>query len=258
MNCCKRFLSMVLLTVLIVSLLSGCQKDADAFDPHTVPVFSTASVDLKAKSDQIAEKLDQSDYCSFGIDDMGAITYRRLDSSDDQPMELTDEEALQQAKEYLKKAGLLPEDAYHTDVRRVSRTAIDLNGGEAAQPETTSIEVRFYRVFNGVDVISDQEDGILLSFDAQGIRSLQYLWRKIDSSEIAEKTDPISSEDAHQIYLDQWDTRHGTCCEPTENPEIFNAYIQLNGVSRPCWVIAEDRAYTNAWFIDMFTGEVLF
>ena len=108
-----------------------------------------------------------------------------------------------------------------------------------------------------MDVVSDLEDGIILSFDAQGILSLKYLWRNMESTKLAKDSKPISSDDAYQIYLDQWDSIHGVCCEPCENPEMFNAYIQLNGESRPCWVIAESKMYTSAWFIDMLTGEVL-
>lgn len=258
MNCRRRFLPvLMLLAILAVSLFSGCNTRTEGeFDPYTVPIFSTVGSDIKTNSEQIKSKLDMAGNSSFRIDDNGAITYYRSESDEQIPIQMTDDEALRQATEYLNELGLLPKDEYRAYVSKVNRSGVDLTGGNVSTSETIWIDVFFYRVYNGVDVISDQEDGIILSFDAQGIRSLRYFWRAIETSKISADTKPISAEDAHHIYLDQWDSRHGTCCEPYESPEIFSAYIQINGTSRPCWVIAEDKMYTNAWFIDMFTGEV--
>ena len=239
-----------------VELHFGHKTDAPAFDPYTVPVFSTEVGNVQTQVENIKHKLSASG--SFRIDDKGAISYDRFETGEQLPIQMTDEEATRQATTYLNKLGLLPTDQYRTVVSRVTRSAINLNGEENLPPETVSINVTFYRVFNGIDVISDQEDGILLSFDAQGLCSLQYFWRSVEASEIPEEATPISAEYAYQIYQVQWDTRHGTCCDPSERPEIFNAYLHLNGVTRPCWVIAEDNPYINAWFIDMLTGEILY
>ena len=239
-----------------VELHFGHKTDATAFDPYTVPVFSTEVGNVQTQVENIKHKLSASG--SFRIDDKGAISYDRFETGEQLPIQMTDEEATRQATTYLNKLGLLPTDQYRTVVSRVTRSTINPNGEENLPPETVSINVTFYRVFNGIDVISDQEDGIILSFDAQGLCSLQYFWRSVEASEIPEEATPISAEYAYQIYQVQWDTRHGTCCDPSENPEIFNAYLHLNGVTRPCWVIAEDNPYINAWFIDMLTGEILY
>lgn len=245
------------LTVLILPVFSGCSLTGATFDPYEVPVFSTKPSDLHAQSEQIESKLDMSGNSYLRISDIGALSYSRIDDGGLYPIQMTDEEALRQAKEYLNDLGLFPKDAYRTYVSRESRSSLDLTGGGESQSETVIIDVFFYRVFNGVDVLSDEEDGILLSFDATGIRNLHYLWWDMEISKISKDAKPISSEDAYQIYLDQWDTRHGTCCEPCKNPEILSAYVHFNGVSRPCWVVSENKRYANAWPIDMFTGEVL-
>jgi len=258
MYCRRRFVAnLIILAVFTLFMFSGCATTTDTFDPYVVPVFSTESHDLHARSEQIRSKLDVSGNGFFRISDIGALSYSRADSGNYFPIQITDEEAIRQAQNYLSELGLLPKDAYRTEVSRVNRSELDLTG-DASASETLYINVCFYWVFNGVDVMSDQEDGILLSFDAQGIRSLQYFWRTIETTTLSKDATPISSEDAHRIFLEQWDSRHGTCCEPHQNPEIFRAYAQFDGVSRPCWVIAEDKQYTNAWFIDMFTGEVLY
>lgn len=228
-------------------------------DPYIIPVFTTSSIDIHARSEQIKAKLDTTGSYSFRISDIGALTYYRGESeSDITPIQISDEEAVRKAQEYLKELGLLPESAYRTAVSRVSRGAVNPNDGSEATPETISVDVRFYRIFNGVDVITDQEDGILISFDAQGICALRYLWRNIELQTIVQKTETISSDEAHRIYMEQWDDRHGACCDPCENPEIFQAYAQFNGVSRLCWVVAENTMYLNAWCIDAFTGEVVY
>ena len=87
MNGCRRFLPIVmLLAILTLSLLSGCAKEEGTFEPYTIPVFSTASSDLNAQSEQIAGKLDLSGNSSFRIDDMGMITYSRSESGDYYPI----------------------------------------------------------------------------------------------------------------------------------------------------------------------------
>ena len=254
----RRFLTvLIILSAIVLSMLSGCASTNTTFDPYEVPTFVAVSDDFHDRSEQVKSKLDPSGDGFFRMNDIGQIDYSRLDSGEDFPIQMTDEEALRQAQEYLNELGLLPKDAYRTYVSRVNRFVMDLTGGAEAKPETVEIHVFFYWVFNGADVLSDEEDGIILSFDAQGICALRYLWRSIETSKISEDAKPISSEDAYHIYLDQWEIKHGTCCEPYENPEIFRAYVQFDGVSRPCWVIAEDIKYTNSWFVDMFTGEVL-
>lgn len=247
----------VLCVVIAVCCLTDPITSSGIFDPYKVPVFSTKPSNLHDRSEQIKSKLDMSGNSYLRINDIGALSYSRIDDGGFYPIKMTDEEALRQAQEYLNELGLLPNDAYRTYVSRVNRSAMDLTGGEESQSETVIVDVFFYRVVNGVDVLSDEEDGILLSFDTKGIRNLSYLWRDIEISRISKDAKPISSEDAYQIYLDQWDSLHGTCCEPCDNPEILCAYVHYNGVSRPCWVIAENKMYTNAWSIDMFTGEIL-
>ena len=246
-----------ILTVVALIVLSGCASANATFDPYELPVFSTKPSNMLSRAEEIESKLDMSGNSYLRISDIGALSYTRIDDGGFYPIQMTDEEALRQAKEYLNDLGLFPKDAHRTYVSRVNRSSLDLTGGGESQSETVIIDVFFYRVFNGVDVLSDEEDGILLSFDANGIRNLSYLWRDIEVSKISKDAKPISSEEAYQIYLDEWETRHGTCCEPCKNPEILSAYIHFNGVSRPCWIISEDKMYTNAWSIDMFTGEVL-
>lgn len=57
---------------------------------------------------------------------------------------------------------------------------MDLTGGQIHEPETIEYVVSFYRTYNGIDILSDQEDGILVSFDANGLTELRYLWRDVE------------------------------------------------------------------------------
>lgn len=259
MNCRRGFLSFVILLAVFVSMfIGGCDTREDEFDPFTVPVFTTVPGDLWGNIDQLQSKLDVSDNDIFRISDTGAVMYYRSGSDWQLPIQMTDSEAVRQATAYLDEWGLLPDDGYRTYVSRITRAGVDPNGEKDPQPVTVQIDVFFYRVFNSIDVVSDQEDGVILSLDAHGICSLRYYWRTIETTKISEDEKSISADVAHQIFLDKWDSIVGIEYEPFENPEIFKAYLQVNGQTRPCWVIAENRMYLNAWFIDMLTGEVLF
>ena len=88
--------------------------------------------------------------------------------------------------------------------------------------------------------------------------NLQYLWRDLEIQEAASVKNPLSAEDAHRIYLDNWDTLHGDCCEPNMEPVIKQAYFQKAAIMHPAWVISDNDEYLNAIYIDMLTGEILY
>ena len=253
----------IIVAVILCAMIAACGltdpvSQAGDFDPYRIPVFVSSSGDLNQYLTRLESKLYVSDKSNLQLRDTGMLVYYRGSEDYKDPMLITDKEAVSKAETYLKELGLLPDDTYHTRVAFTNSTVVDINGGGGETSETVRVTVFFCRVFNGVDVMSDQEDGIVLSFDAQGIISLRYLWRNIETKELPKTAKPITAEQARQVYMDQWDVLHGTCCEPLENPVIFNAYGQFDGVSRPCWVVAEDAAYTNAWYIDAFSGEVLY
>ena len=253
------FTLLIILSVLTLSIFTGCSTSDNTSESYEIPVFSTGPSNLSSRTEEIKSKLDMSEENSFRISEIGFLSYYRFEANaNTSPMKMSDEEAIHQAEEYLNDLGLLPTDAYRTSVSRTSFTEIDPVNGAESSPITTSIDVFFYRVFNDLDVVSDQDDGIILSFDANGIDRLEYFWRPIETGKITEAGKPISADDAYQVYLDQWDTRHGTCCEPCNDPVIRKVYAQFNGVTRPCWVVAEDEKNLNAWYIDMFTSEVLY
>lgn len=229
----------------------------DGFDPYVIPVFSSVPDDLQQKSEEIKSKLDMDNGSVFQITDSNGIMYHRGTDIGQIPMTITEEEAVIKAEAYLKELGLLPKGAYRTRVGLINRTAMVLDGESAHTTEVIEAKVFFYQVFNGTDVVSDRNDGITLYFDSQGICTLQYLWRDIGSEKLPQTGQPITAEDAHQIYLQHWETLHGDCCEPTQDPIIFRMYAMFDEVMRPCWNISDGEKYANCWYIDMLTGDIL-
>ena len=250
--------ALVLCTMIAVCCLTDPITQTEGFDPYKVPVFLSDPSDLLERADEIKSKLDMFSAQNFGINDIGEITYYRVTREGQDLMQITEEEAVSRAEAYLKELGLLPKDAYHTRVTLINKTMLDLNGEGGKVSGTEWARVHFYRVFNGTDVVSDQNDGISLSFDAQGILALQYLWRDMESRKLPKTDKPISAEEACQSYIDQMYSLHDDHFEPEEDPLVFQVYAMIDGVMRPCWVISEDEKYINPCYIDMFTGEVLY
>lgn len=253
--------ALILASLIMILCLMGCGEDASdgVFDPEVVPVFCGASPALSQRAQELKAVLGCTDEDSFHIDESGRLTYYRQGNTlQDGSLELTDAEAAARGEGFLRNLGLLPEGGYRTRVSRVSRSVVDVMGTGSGEAATVEYTISFYRVFRGVDVVSDAEDGIMLSFDARGITDLRYYWRELEVRTTDVGTgSPITREDAHRIYRELWDVRHGDCCDPCPDPDIREAYLQSGSVTRPCWVVSEDKEYTNAWWIDMYTGEVL-
>lgn len=247
-------------SLILPEVMSGLDA-AEPFDPNQCPVFvdSHAAAALSRRSEKLKRKLNFDNYCTLTIDENGRIDFYNgnYTFTSAEPFAISDKEAVSQAKEILSELGLLPGGGYRTRVSRVTTSSLDLNGGQNDSFITTECIVSFYRVCNGVDAVSDLEDGIMLSFGKSGVHSLQYFWRDMEIRRL--DTDgkvPLTAEQAYQIYIDQWDERHGTCCDPCSEPVIKQAYYQSGNTTRPCWVISEDDEYLNAWWIDMYSGQI--
>lgn len=253
----KRTIFIAILAVLLIAL-TACSpaKPSGEFNPREVPVFVGSDSTPADRQEDLKQVLGWKESDTFRISEEGQLTYYRNDNDfQDSGMTLSDAEATERAEQFLSNLGLLHRGGYRTTVSRVSRSVMD--GSGASDPVIVEYTVSFYRVHNGVDVVSDQEDGILLSFDDKGITSLRYFWRDIAVQKISDKGSLLTKEAALEVYNNRWDERHGDCCDPHPDPDIREAYLNIENTTRPCWVISEDEAYTNAWWIDMFTGEIL-
>lgn len=202
----------------------------------------------------------------LNIEDSGMITYYAEDRNwgyDNLSYTLSDLEAISVAEDILEEQGLLPNGNYRASVSKIQRVKLDLSGGKKNAPETIEYVVSFYRTYNGIDVLSDQEVGILVSFDAKGLTELRYLWRELDcNSDIKNvTTDILTISQASEIFEKEIEAGTSIVVDSAgtskHNTYVSIAYMQIEGTVRPVYVFSTDTNYTNSIFVDMHTGEVL-
>lgn len=252
----KRF-ALCLSGFLLLGLM-GCRPEAPAQgDWRTLPLLTDNADRTSEAYEKVKTKLLPDENASLKIDENGAVVYGNwgLEEEGFSPVP-TDAEAAAMAEQALADLGLLPQGDYRIGISRIQRTGLDLNGGEAAS-ETIEITARFYRTCNGVDVLSDKKDGILLCLQKGGIARLHYLWRDMETAE-----NPRENPDG-TLPLDQakaiWQRDFHTALrgEIPENPVITTAYLQRENTVSPVWVFSTDEDYINPICVDMYTGEFL-
>lgn len=237
---------------------------------NNLPLFTnTVARNFSAETTYTAlkEKLDISDNSVLTVEDNGRITYsvgQHNWGRGNLNYELTDCEAIAVAKQELEKLGLLPQNDYRAVVSRIDRVKLDLSGKQENTPETIEYTVSFYRTHNGIDIVSDQEDGIIVSFNKDGVTELRYLWRNLEVSANKNLTanKHITLQQAQEVY--ELALGSGEQVKSAKSAEIeaatpcaTTAYLQIGDEVKPVWVFSTDNNYANCIFVDMYTGEVL-
>lgn len=232
-----------------VSTVSGSEKT-----PLLVNSSANSSVNRQAYK-SIEKALGGNSNSSLTVDQKGKITYSNwnvdLDVEDLQ-YTITDEEAVAMAEKKLLELDLLPQGEYRTSVSATQRMKFNSDGTGFLDPEIIEYSVSFYRTYNGIDLISDEEDGILITFNKYGISRLTYFWRNIEAVENDSKMlmKPITEMQAKAIFNEK---SKMNCADPV----VSVAYLQRDDIVNPVWVFSSDTGYANSVFIDMYTGEVL-
>lgn len=232
---------------------------------NTFPHFEN-DIDIEAINNtysklQAALCIDEND--SLTIDESHKITYTNLEcrlSEDNLGFVLAEDEAIDTALQMLTDLDLAPEGNYRAKVSVVNRYSLVFEESELPAPETIEYMVSFYRTYNGLDVISDEEDGIVVAFDKYGLTALNYKWRDINlvSNNEFTLTKAITEDQAKEIYLnamnlnDQY-TRTSSGSKFTA-PVTRMAYLQIDQEMRLVWVCAPGNGYGNHIFIDAKTG----
>lgn len=234
-------------------------RSASGMDPYRVPHLLSITPDLKSREAELKAKLVKDDSCYFDIGDDGSLSFHTGQSfTDGKAFEMTDAQAEVFAKDTLKGLGLLPDGDYRIRIERME-SQIPEHGGSAEKPVTVEITVLFLRTFRGIDVMCREDNGISVTIVKDGLAELRYLWRDMELRDIDnDGKEPLSSDSALTVYRDNWDTIHGSCCDPNPEPVIKQAYFQRGDICRPAWVICDNEEYLNAVYIDMFTGELLY
>lgn len=224
-----------------------------------MPILISSSVNKRTNMQKymyLQEKLQGAEKSVLNIDEDGRITYsvgnRDWGNATRSAYSLTEAQAINAAEKILADLDLLPEDEYQVRVSTIDRVQMNLAGGKQQSPETVEYTVCFYRTCNGIDIISDREDGIIVGISADGLTELQYFWRDM----IIENT--VERNSAKAITFEQAQS----ICEKEYQMDMTNwfvsvAYLQINDSTRPVYVFASDDCYTNSVYVDIYTGEVL-
>lgn len=223
--------------------------------PKLVSSFSYSRTATQ-KYAQLQEKLKSTETSILNISEDGRITYwvgnKDWGSTTRSAFSLTDAEAIAAAEKILAELGLLPKDSYQVRVATIDRIQMNLTGGKQQPPETIEYTVCFYRTFAGIDVITDQEDGIVVGISANGLVELRYFWRDmiVETSDERIAVTAITPAQAQSI------------CEKENQMDmkgwyISVAYLQIDESTKPVYVFSTDDCYTNSVYVDIYTGEIL-
>ena len=205
---------------------------------------------------QFREKLHITEESVLNIDEDGRITYwaGNMDwgNTSKSTYSLTEAEAISTAEKFLAELGLLPKDDYKVRVATIDRVQMDLTGGKQQAPETIEYTVCFYRTYNGIDIVSDQEDGIIVGISANGLAELRYFWRDmiVENSTERNATEAITPQEARSICEKKYQRNMNEWF-------VSVAYLQIDSITKPVYVFASDDCYTNSVYVDIYTGEVL-
>ncbi len=235
------------------------------------PAFTTATSDNgttyeQAIYTQLQRVLPSESDSRLSIEDNGQIIYKsggRSWSGEVFENTLTNEQAIREALQLLSELGIAPQNEYRATVSNIQRYNVALDGTINNSPEVIEYMVSFYRTYNGIDVISDKEDGILISFNANGITELRYLWRDIAATERIQNNNPtyITVNQAQEAYRSELAANtlasSSNIDENSDAANVITAFLEIDNEVHPVYVFSSDNGYSNAIFVDLVTGEVL-
>ena len=237
--------------------------DANGLIANEIPVF-TDSADRSAVNNvysNLQKKLCLSEYDNLVIDQNDKISYTNSISrmgEEDLGMSITEDEAVKIALKMLKDLGLSPTGDYRATVSTINRYRMDLTGQNIGTPETIEYTVSIYRTVNGLDFVSDEEDGIVISFDKYGLTTLHYKWRDITTTSVQQVTatrNAITEQQARNTYKEQM-AQSGMDLSDDEII-VRKAYVQDDQNVRAVWVCSYDYGYGNHIFVDCNSGEII-
>ena len=220
------------------------------------------ALSTEALYNKLYNLLQPTDNSILNVEDNGRVTY--IAGNKDwggslQRCTLSNSEAVSIAEQQLAAMGLLPTDDYNVTVSKIQRQKLNLNGEMVYLPETIQYVVSFYRTHNGVEVLSDQEDGIIVCVDGSGLTELRYLWRKMDTVTCSQMntSEVISIEQAQAAYQAALDAEKQIIAMNDTSSFVKTVYLQIGNEVRPVYSFSTDEGYANCIFVDMLTGEVI-
>jgi len=190
------------------------------------------------------------------IDTDGKVTYTdgNIDMASDQAaMDLSNEQAIQIAEDYLRSMDILPSGNYTADVSWVQSETLDLVNGTSYDQEKVSYTVTFRHTYDGVPILSADNEGIRVCFTGEGLRSLNYRWSAITPVSQTQSQRKTVGE-VQALYLNEKTVQSRNISGSIYYQQV---YVYENGQSVPYYVFGDDGPYMNAVYINAITGDAL-
>ncbi len=237
-------------------------------------------VDEKAKEELVAKLLRTNnqknyrkknwDYYKNGaktlkLSDNGDLEY--IDSSvtlSEGNVNISEKDAVKKAKDSLRDLDLLPSDKYSVYISSVQRYPMifDEDDTITLEPDIVEYTVKFVHNFDGKEMFSKDDEGIVVSINKNGISRIKKTWSKVSYNNTIKLNDSngniIWVNEAIETFTTNYEKLFNNT-DDTENvivDEVDGAYYLFNGDVIPVWMFAFD-GYKSKVFINAHTGELI-
>lgn len=105
-------------------------------------------------------------------------------------------------------------------------------------------------------MLSDNNEGISISFNKNGICGLRYKWSKIHLGYNLSPENYITRAQAEKSFVKNYHQLYPNQGRETEK-SISNAYYIKNGKTIPVCIFSDDSSYLNPFMIHALNGEIV-
>lgn len=187
----------------------------------------------------------------------GTIAWDRHEQLENKPTDLTKDQAVQRAQDFIEEYGGFPADAEVTRVTTVEVTELDLSGdGAEERPRAVEYSILFSRKVNGIS--TDGAYGIEVVIDSSGPTRMHKAWPdiKTQNSDLGDRViDPaIALESFKDIVDDYWTIENLGTAEITDINLVYHREDYKTNKTEivPAWRILIDD--TLPVYVDAITG----
>lgn len=155
------------------------------------------------------------------------------------------------AQSFLDELGLLPKESYRMGVNSIERFTMDVLNNSIKDREIIEYIVTFRRMLDGKDIMTADDEGIIVKLNKEGVSDLHYLWRDMDVLKNEEPKESLSLDTILSSY--KKNDRVGRT--PNAQDDVLKRvyYVDEKGTHMVV-SIAEDDNYRNSVLVDAVTG----
>lgn len=173
------------------------------------------------------------------------------------PVGMTRSGAIEQASEFVRHNGGMPQDAYLREVRAFANCAVDTVTGEHGLESVSEYIVEFGRSFDGVEIDGTNGDSISVVVSARGVGEYRRSWRNVQRARNGSGPKAqVTAAEALQVLAEEGDQYLGTPAE-ADITDIDLVYYSMGpehsqSAMYPAWRIRLDEA--DDFYVNAITG----